>query len=64
MSVLRRIAALALMSIKPGFLVTGVLALLALALIAVVVKTAIYSPDAKRRQDAQRVLRMLFRQTR
>ncbi len=64
MSMLRRMAALMVMSIKPGFLIAGALALLALLLVAVIVKTAVYSPDKNRRQDAQRVLQTLFRRPR
>jgi hypothetical protein len=57
MATVRKLSALALLSVKPGFLVLGVLGVLG---IAIVVFAAIYAGDPKRREDAQAVLRTLF----
>ena len=56
MATVRKLSALALLSVKPGFLVLGVLGVLG---IAIVVFAAIYAGDPKRREDAQAVLRTL-----
>jgi len=60
MSTARKIVGLALISVKPGFLVLGILGILVLVIVATVVFVAIYARDTVRRKDAQTVLRTLF----
>lgn len=60
MATVRKLSALALLSVKPGLLVLGVLGALGIVVVAIVVFAAIYAGDPKRREDAQAVLRTLF----
>lgn len=61
MSTARKIVGLVLISVKPGFLVLGILGILVLVIVAWVVYAAVNGRDKERRKDAQTVLRILFR---
>ena len=57
MTTLRKAAGLMLLSVKPGFLVMGILGTLGLIIVAF---AAIYSRDSQRCNNAQAVLRTLL----
>jgi len=57
---LRKFAAFALLSVKPGFIVLAVLGMPGIVVVSVVVFTAVYAHEPTRRKDAKEVLETLF----
>jgi hypothetical protein len=60
MATLRKFAAIALLSVKPGFMILAVFGMLGIVVVSIVVFAAIYAHEPTRRKDAKEVLKTLF----